>query len=68
MAATKENHQRNFLERFCHKKNCGLWNKGSVNNPMMPIQTSPENFNKTEESCTSRTQELLGTRQLQVLN
>lgn len=45
-----------------------MWNKGGVSNPMMPIQTSPENFNETEESCTSRTQELLGTRQLQVLN
>lgn len=45
-----------------------MWNKGGVSNPMMPIQTSPENFNETEESCTSRTQELLGTRQLQGLN
>lgn len=45
-----------------------MWNKGGVSNPMMPIQTSPEKFNETEESCTSRTQELLGTRQLQGLN
>lgn len=45
ITTTKENHQRNFLERFCYETIVCCGTKGSGSNLKVPTQTSPENFN-----------------------